>query len=78
MVMSDELDGYPATPAISKLITAIQALPELIEAANLAMDALMNADPGNPKDATGWANDESFDAWIALHDALTKARGDAP
>lgn len=71
-VMSDELDGYPATQA---LVTAVKALPDLIAAATLAMDALLNADSGDPQNESGWASDEIRDAWVALRDALDKAGG---
>lgn len=47
--------------------------PSLLTAAKAGADALMNADPGNPKDRTGWASDESREAWVGLREAIAKA-----
>jgi len=51
----------------------LAAAPNLLAAAKVAADALINADPGNPKDETGWASDESREAWLALRAAIAKA-----
>lgn len=51
----------------------IAAAPSLLAAAQVAADALMNADPGNPKNETGWASEESLAAWLALRAAIAAA-----
>lgn len=61
------IDVSPADAAL------IKAAPELLAAARLATGALLNADPGNPRDETGWARKESMDAWRALDSAIASA-----
>jgi len=45
----------------------------LITASLLALDALQSADPGNPGHNTGWASDESCEAYSRLWNALVAA-----
>jgi hypothetical protein len=51
----------------------IAAAPDFANAALLALSALKNADEGDPANETGWASDESCEAYCALWKALEKA-----
>lgn len=52
---------------------AADTIEELLAAAKLAVDALKNADGGAPERETGWASDESCEAYSALWNAIAKA-----